>query len=443
MTAGEVVFSIANGFDADIWDDTLLIRQYERACQSSRRELKRRRAEAGKRKRNWELGNGCRVVYENDGLEYEATIVRISGRKATVRLHGYKEELEVPLLELTDSLGQQYIQEQIVEAQMEVVSEDTYTGSIKPGAHCRAFWSLDDAVYEATILSTVDDDKVTVRFIGYDNEDTVYIEDLLESKGQEWRDLQIEDAKLDYEEKNNNFNVDLDKLIQDNSDILTKPSEIPNINNLSLEENSHTSKSKKKEKKKDKSDEKKHKSDKKEKHREKKSSGSQNHSSLHPDIEKLISQGTMPGAMPALPGSLTGGLPGSLPGGLPGSLPGGLPGLLPSGVPSLGLPEIPSFLGMPSPLPDLNSYGLPGQAGLMPPFLGSIPGASLPGLMGASMLTPPPPPSNDVIQSSNQKMLHSMLTSWYLAGYHTGLYLGSASQQQTPSKEHKKKKSKK
>ena len=45
-----------------------------------RRELKRRRAEAGKRKRNWELGNGCRVVYENDGLEYEATIVRISGR---------------------------------------------------------------------------------------------------------------------------------------------------------------------------------------------------------------------------------------------------------------------------------------------------------------------------------------------------------------------------
>jgi len=434
MTAGEVVFSIANGFDADIWDDTLLIRQYERACQSSR-ELKRRRAEAGKRKRNWELGNGCRVVYENDGLEYEATIVRISGRKATVRLHGYKEELEVPLLELTDSLGQQYIQEQIVEAQMEVVSEDPYTGSIKPGAHCRAFWSLDDAVYEATILSTVDDDKVTVRFIGYDNEDTVYIEDLLESKGQEWRDLQIEDAKLDYEEKNNNFNVDLDKLIQDNSDILTKPSEIPNINNLSLEENSHTSKSKKKENKKDKSDEKKHKSDKKEKHREKKSSGSQNHSSLHPDIEKLISQGTMPGAMPALPGSLTGGLP--------GSLPGGLPGLLPSGVPSLGLPEIPSFLGMPSPLPDLNSYGLPGQAGLMPPFLGSLPGASMPGLMGASMLTPPPPPSNDVLQSSNQKMLHSMLTSWYLAGYHTGLYLGSASQQQAQTKEHKKKKSKK
>ena len=46
-----------------------------------RRELKRRRKEAaGKRKRNWELGDGCRVVYENDGLEYEATIVKITSR---------------------------------------------------------------------------------------------------------------------------------------------------------------------------------------------------------------------------------------------------------------------------------------------------------------------------------------------------------------------------
>ena len=41
-------------------------------------------------------------------------------RKTIVRLHGYKEELEVPIDELTDSLGQQYIMDQIAEAQMEV-----------------------------------------------------------------------------------------------------------------------------------------------------------------------------------------------------------------------------------------------------------------------------------------------------------------------------------
>ena len=41
-------------------------------------------------------------------------------RKATVRLHGYKEELEVPVGELAESLGQKYIMDQIAEAQMEV-----------------------------------------------------------------------------------------------------------------------------------------------------------------------------------------------------------------------------------------------------------------------------------------------------------------------------------
>ena len=46
-------------------------------------------------------------------------------------------------------------------------------------------------MYEATIES-IDDEKVTVRFIGYDNSDIVLADELLESKGQEWRDLQVE-----------------------------------------------------------------------------------------------------------------------------------------------------------------------------------------------------------------------------------------------------------
>ena len=33
---GEVVFDIAAGYDADMWDDTVLIRNYERAYQASR-----------------------------------------------------------------------------------------------------------------------------------------------------------------------------------------------------------------------------------------------------------------------------------------------------------------------------------------------------------------------------------------------------------------------
>jgi len=420
MAEGEVVFSIANGYDADMWDDSLLIRQYERACESSRRELKRRRKEAGKRKRNWELGDGCRVVYEEDGLEYEATIVKITSRKATVRLHGYKEELEVPVAELTDSLGQQYIQEQIVEAQMEEVSEDPYTGPVKVGKPCRAFWSLDGSVYEATIES-IQDEKVTVRFIGYDNSGTVLVDELLESKGQEWRDLQVEDAKLDFEEENNNFNVDLDKLIQDNSDILSK---LP-MDNLSLDDNSDKKKSKssKKEDKKGKSSKegKKSKSDKKKNHTE-----SLKMPYLQPDIEKLINEG----------GPIAGSFPGR---------PGGLPEIQPGLLSSTGLPELPNLLGMPTPLPDPTTNFLPpsGMSAGQMPVPGSLPGnPSMAGFLGGSAMAPPPPPSIDIMQSSNQQLLHSMLISWYLAGYHTGAYLGSQQQNLNQAPQTKKKKKK-
>ena len=52
-------------------------------------------------------------------------------------------------------------------------------------------WSLDGSVYEGRIES-LEEEKVTVRFIGYDNEEIVMKQDLLQSKGKEWRDLQIE-----------------------------------------------------------------------------------------------------------------------------------------------------------------------------------------------------------------------------------------------------------
>lgn len=36
MSGGEVVFDIAGGYNADMWDDTILIKNYERAYQASR-----------------------------------------------------------------------------------------------------------------------------------------------------------------------------------------------------------------------------------------------------------------------------------------------------------------------------------------------------------------------------------------------------------------------
>lgn len=114
--------------------------------------------------------------------------------------------------------------------------------------------------------------------------------------------------------------------------------------------------------------------------------------SFQPDIEKLINGGGGP-------------IPSSFPG-----LPGGLPGLQPGLISSTGLPELPNFLGMPTPLPDPTTSFLPPTvsgmtaAGQMP-MPGSLPGIpSMAGLLGGSMMAPPPPPSFDIMQSSNQKV---------------------------------------
>jgi len=407
MSVGEVVFNIVDGYDADMWDDSLLIRQYDRACQASR-ELKHRKHEAGKRKKNWELGDGCRVVYQDDGLEYEATIVKIAGRKTIVRLHGYKEELEVPIDELTESLGQQYIMDQIAEAQMEVVTEDPYTGPLKSGQYCRAFWSLDGSVYEGRIES-MEEEKVTVRFIGYDNEEIVMKQDLLQSKGKEWRDLQIEDANDDFKEENNHFTVNIDKLVKDNSNVLSQldiHSETKQVTmNREIEKEK---KSKLKVREKEKSG--KHdkiskplKSDNKEKDRKVRS----NDHKLVPPLPSFESVSTVANDGPNVPLPLFQHMPGI------------------STEPPLlqGLPNIKPARSSGLPLPSFHDF--PPGFGVEFPEADQIPA-----------LAPPPPAPIPVPGSMmNQQLLNSMLISWYLAGYHTGIYQASSQ----PDK-HKKKK---
>jgi len=417
MSVGEVVFNIVDGYDADMWDDSLLIRQYDRACQASR-ELKHRRHEAGKRKKNWELGDGCRVVYQDDGLEYEATVVKIAGRKATVRLHGYKEELEVPIGELTDSLGQQYIMDQIAEAQMEVVTEDPYTGPIKPGQYCRAFWSLDGSVYEGKIES-MNDEKVTVRFIGYDNDETVLKQELLQSKGQEWRDLQIEDAKDDFKEENNQFTVNIDELIEENSNVLSKldihskPKQVTMNGETEKEKNSKSKVSR---------SEKDGKSAKREK-----TSKHQKSDIKEKDLKRRSNAYT---SVPPLPGleSLTTGAGGGAGAGAPPQFFQHLPGI-PTSV-----PELPSLQGLAPGTNFAASSGLP-----LPNFFDTLPGV-VGGIAEPSqipVLAPPPPPPAPLPGSMmSQQLLNSMLISWYLAGYHTGLYQASSQ----PDKIKKKKK---
>lgn len=194
MSVGEEIFNVADGYNEEMWDDTALIRNYEKAYEASRRELMRRRKE--KPKRDWNLGDACRILHILDGMEYEGVIVQMSARKATVRLHGYNEEVEIDVIDLELSLGQEQVDQQVAQAEMDQVEEEPFEDEPKVGSSCRARWSLDDVVYEGTIES-VDKkkNKVRVRFVGYGNEETVTGSDLFATKGEDWRLQQIEDSK--------------------------------------------------------------------------------------------------------------------------------------------------------------------------------------------------------------------------------------------------------
>ncbi|XP_036319873.1 survival motor neuron protein [Rhagoletis pomonella] len=70
------------------------------------------------------------------------------------------------------------------------------TMGVKEGDYVRATYEIDGCDYEAKII-TVDETNATclVRYIGYDNEQTVNLKDLVPSWGKNARRVQIERAK--------------------------------------------------------------------------------------------------------------------------------------------------------------------------------------------------------------------------------------------------------
>lgn len=106
---------------------------------------------------------------------------------------------------------------------------------------CR--WSLDDVVYEGTIESL--DQKrgrVRVRFLGYNNEDTVPLDQLYRSKGVEWREEQLDDASYDF--NTGDIEEDIHKLIDENPDVFSDLPGIPSFSNLTVTEKVKSKRSK-------------------------------------------------------------------------------------------------------------------------------------------------------------------------------------------------------
>ncbi|CAB4069477.1 SMN [Lepeophtheirus salmonis] len=157
-----VIFTKGDGDCEDnLWDDSLLIAAYDRATKKG-----------DVVKRDWRLGENVRCDFE--GVEYEAVIQCLDHGKgtATVRYIGYNNIEKVKIKELKLSLGQDQRDFSLLEAEgdEESSSLQKYEGesSWNVGDHCISIYKEDQRPYEA-IITHMDSQSATVRFIGYDN----------------------------------------------------------------------------------------------------------------------------------------------------------------------------------------------------------------------------------------------------------------------------------
>ncbi|XP_011310378.1 survival motor neuron protein [Fopius arisanus] len=130
MTEEEnVLFLRANGDTVeDIWDDTALIKAYDKAVnlakeqvakrlsmetevppgKSNKSQNSRQSSKQQNHQKKWTLGSPCRAVYSADGIEYEAIISKILDndcRHCTVKFVGYGNTERVELSSLRESNG--------------------------------------------------------------------------------------------------------------------------------------------------------------------------------------------------------------------------------------------------------------------------------------------------------------------------------------------------
>lgn len=118
---GEVVFRAGeDDNNSDIWDDTALIEAYDRAISAikngggrnggskSKSSGKNRKNQASKKKdkkkiaEQWHVGDGCRAVFSEDELVYEAVIISIdpSSNTCVIKFDGYGNTEEQSLDDL-------------------------------------------------------------------------------------------------------------------------------------------------------------------------------------------------------------------------------------------------------------------------------------------------------------------------------------------------------
>lgn len=138
----------------DAWDDSMLIDAYDKATKQVNKALKSHKSPVVDRKKDvrtrqssvsnssdtekepnlgarpkapvWKIGQHCSCTYSEDGIDYEAQIIKLlsSGKSCIVRYFGYNNEEEQLFSNLKPSLGKESRQTQIEEAALDRLNSE-------------------------------------------------------------------------------------------------------------------------------------------------------------------------------------------------------------------------------------------------------------------------------------------------------------------------------
>ncbi|RZF41853.1 hypothetical protein LSTR_LSTR005315 [Laodelphax striatellus] len=122
----------SDGQDGDnnmVWDDSLLVKAYDRAVSDAKGKVRSKYTISQKvhpeksDKTGWQEGDFCRAVF-TDGVEYEAQILNISRNQCVIKYLGYGNEETVHVKDLLVSHGEEAREQQCKIANIDEQSND-------------------------------------------------------------------------------------------------------------------------------------------------------------------------------------------------------------------------------------------------------------------------------------------------------------------------------
>lgn len=142
-----------------------------------------------KQKKKWAFGDICSVLSIEDNSIYRCQIEGIKNDIALVRFFGSDNTHEVPLDSLMENAGEGAIGKQLSTAENETDSQSYNDKEWINGDFCLVYNKRKE-VFEEAILCDIIDEVATVATIGYNEKFTVDTNELMESRGPRYRQLQ-------------------------------------------------------------------------------------------------------------------------------------------------------------------------------------------------------------------------------------------------------------